>query len=198
MRKIILSTLLLLTIAITSHAQFILGLKGGATFSKINTSDLKESPLTGYQAGIFMRAGTSLYFQPEVYIGSSGGKFDFNTSSNGAPSVTQEGNVRFTNLSIPFLVGKAFGQRNLNFHIVAGPVYTAILDKDKNFPKNVSSTYQDFGNYKNNSFGYQAGAGFDIAAFTVDLRYEGGLTKVNNDYDQRQNLWAVTVGFKVL
>ncbi|NCD69486.1 porin family protein [Mucilaginibacter agri] len=199
MKKHLLSILFITAITFTSHAQFILGIKGGVNTSKLNTSNLKESPITGYQAGVFMRAGNGLFFQPEIYIGSGGGKFDFPEVGSSSPSVNSEqGSVRFTNLSIPLLVGKSFGPRNLNFRIMAGPVYTAVLDKDKNLSDNIDFIYQDFTKYKNNIFGYQGGIGIDVAAFTLDLRYEGGLTKVNNDYDQRQNMWALTVGFKVL
>jgi hypothetical protein len=70
------------------------------------------------------------------------------------------------------------------------------MDQDKNFSANFSGAYADFGNYNNSTLGYQAGAGVDIGPITADVRYEGGLTEINKNYGQKQNLWAVSVGFK--
>ena len=170
-----------------------LGVKAGVNFSKINTDNVSESSVTGYQAGLFARFGTSLYLQPELYLGSSGGKFDFQNSNS---TVTANGKVTFTTLNVPLLIGKGFGGDNLNFRIMAGPVYSYVLDKNQNFSDNVNGAFNDFGDYRKSTLGYQEGAGVDIGHITADLRYEGGLTKINENYGQRQNLWALTVGFK--
>jgi hypothetical protein len=192
MKKYFLSIAIVAVAAISASAQS-LGVKAGINFSKINTSNVRESSVTGYQAGLFARFGTSLYIQPELYLGSSGGKFDFQNSNN---TVTTEGKVTFTSLNLPLLIGKGFGGDNLNFRIMAGPVFSYLIDKNQSFTDNVSGAYNDFGDYKKSTLGYQAGAGIDIGHITADLRYEGGLTKINESYGQRQNLWALSVGFK--
>lgn len=191
MKKYLLCLALLLTIGISARAQFSLGVKGGVNFSKINTDNLNESTKTGYQAGLFARFGSDLYLQPEVYLSSTGGKFS--SSNNGTD---YNADVRFTNLSVPLLLGKSFGSKDLNFRLMVGPVYTYTLDKNENFSQNFTNAYHDFGNYNNSTLGFQAGGGVDIGPITADLRYEGGLTKVNPDFGQRQNLWALSVGFK--
>lgn len=193
MKKYLLSAALLIAVSISAKAQFNLGIKGGVNFSKISTDNLNESSVTGYQAGLFARVGSSWYLQPEVYVGSKGGKFDSN--DNGTDYTAK---VKFTTLNVPLLVGKSFGSENLNFRIMAGPIYSYLMNKNENFSSNFTNAYHDFGNYKNSTLGYQAGAGVDIGAITADLRYEGGLTKVNDNYGQRQNLWALSVGFKIL
>jgi len=195
MKKYLLSAVLLVAASISAKAQFSLGVKGGVNFSKINTNAVGESSVTGYQAGLFGRIGNSLYLQPELYLASKGGKFDFQTT-NGT-TVTTEGKVRFTTLNVPLLLGKSFGAKDLNFRVMVGPVYSYALDKNQSFSDNVSGAYQDFGNYNKSTLGFQAGAGADIGAITADLRYEGGLSKVNSNYGQRQNLWALSVGFKI-
>jgi hypothetical protein len=195
MKKYLLSAALLIAVSISAKAQFSVGVKGGVNFSKISTDNLKESTLTGYQAGLFARIGNSLYLQPELYLASKGGKFDFQTNNT---TVTTEGRVRFTTLNVPLLLGKSFGAKDLNFRIMAGPIYSYALSKNQNFSDNVDGAYQDFGNYKKSTIGFQAGAGVDIGSITADLRYEGGLSKVNSNYGQRQNLWALSVGFKIL
>ncbi|MBK0380121.1 porin family protein [Mucilaginibacter segetis] len=191
MKKYILGFAVIILTTVSAHAQFSLGAKAGVNFSKINTDNLDESIIAGYQAGLFARVGKSLFIQPELYLSSTGGKFDSN--DNGT---AYNGKVRFTNLNVPLLIGKYFGGQNLNIHIMAGPVYTYVLDKNASFSDNFNQAYHDFGDYNNSTLGFQAGAGLDLGHITADLRYEGGLTKINDNYGQRQNIWSLSVGFK--
>ena len=189
MKKLLLSAALLIAVCIGAKAQVSLGIKGGVNFSKINTDNFNESTRTGYQAGVFARIGNAFYLQPEVYLSSTGGKF---TTTDG----NFHANVNFTNVSVPLLLGHSFGSKNLNFRLMAGPVYTYALSKDESFSDNANAAVADFGHYNNSTLGFQAGGGVDIGPITADLRYEGGLTKINPDFGQRQNLWALSVGFK--
>ena len=193
MKKYVLILAILIVFSISAKAQFSLGIKAGPNFSSINTDNLHESTLAGFQAGVFARFGTGLYLQPEAYLGSSGGKF--NTDDNGTYNY---GQVRFTTLNVPLLIGESFGTSNVNFRIMAGPVYSYFLNADKSFSDNFNGAYNDFGHYNNSTLGYQVGAGVDVGAATVDLRYEGGLSKLNSDYGQRANIWSLSVGFKIL
>jgi hypothetical protein len=195
MKKYLLSIAVLIAISISAKAQISLGIKGGVNFSKISTDNVKQSTVTGYQAGVFARVGSDFYLQPELYVSSSGGKFDFQSNNT---TVSGNGKVTFTNLNVPLLVGHSFGTKDLNFRLMVGPVYSYALSKNQNFDDNVNGAFQDFGKYNNSTLGFQAGGGVDIGAITADLRYEGGLTKINEAYGQRQNLWALSVGFKFL
>lgn len=189
MKKYLLSLAILIVASMGAKAQLSLGIKGGVNFSKINTDNLSSSTRTGYQAGVFARVGTGLYLQPEVYLSGTGGNFHANDNS-------VSGNVHFTNLNIPVLLGKSFGTGGTNFRIMAGPVYTSVLSHS--LSQSISDAYQDFGKYKNGTLGYQAGVGVDILGLTADLRYEGGLTKLNENYGQRANIFLLSVGFKIL
>lgn len=191
MKKYLLSVAILVAGAAAAHAQVTLGAKAGVTFSKINADNVDESSITGYQAGIFTRFGSDWYLQPELYVGSSGGKFETDGSNN---TVTVNGKVKFTTLNLPLLVGKTFGSEDFNLRLMAGPVYSYIMDDNKNLGGNIGDA---FDNYKSSALGFQAGGGIDVGKITIDLRYEGGLTKVNDYFDQRQSLWALTVGFKI-
>jgi hypothetical protein len=191
MKKLILSAALLFAVCISARAQFDLGVKAGVNFSTINTDNLKNSDVAGYQAGLFARIGGPIYLQPEVYLSGTGGHFESDDNS-------YSGDVHFTNLNVPLLVGARFGPGSLNFRIMAGPVYTSVLSTSESISQNFSNAYDDFGHYRNSTLGYQAGVGVDIGALTADLRYEGNLTDINPSYGQRQNLWALSVGFKIL
>ena len=191
MKKILLSAALLMAICISANAQFDLGVKAGVNFSTINTDNLKNSSVAGYQAGLFARIGGAFYLQPELYLSGTGGHFESDDNS-------YSGDVHFTNLNVPLLLGARFGPKNLNFRIMAGPIYTSVLSTSESLSQNFSNAYNDFGHYRNSTLGYQAGVGVDIGAITADLRYEGNLTDINPDYGQRQNLFALSVGFKIL
>lgn len=199
MKKTLLSLALLITLTMGAKAQFILGLKGGADFSKIKADNLSASTLTGYQGGIFMRSGSGngVFFQPEIYLNSSGSRL-YGQSTGNANYSLEENRVRFTNVSIPLLFGGAFGRRTLNFRVMAGPVYSIVVDKNRNFSDGFIATHPGIYNYVSNTLGYQGGIGGDVGAFTLDLRYEGGLTQINKDYAQKQNIWSISLGFKVL
>jgi len=187
MKKYLLSAAMLVALSISAKAQFSLGIKGGVNYSTIDADNVKSSSVAGYQAGAFARIGGGIYLQPEVYLSSSGGKFTSNDNTFSAK-------VKFTNLNVPVLVGAKFGPKNLNFRVMAGPIYTSVLSN--NFSNTVNSAVNDFGQYKKSTLGYQAGAGVDLGPITADLRYEGGLTDLNSDFGERQHLWALSVGFK--
>jgi hypothetical protein len=189
MKKYVLSVVLLIAVCISAKAQFSAGIKGGVNFSQINTDNLNESTRTGYQVGAFARFGNAWYLQPELYLSTTGSKF--NTSDNNFKA-----QVNFTNLSVPLLLGHSFGSKDLNFRLMAGPVYTYVLSKSQDVSDNVNSAINDFGHYNNSTLGFQAGGGVDIGPITADLRYEGGLSNINPDFGHTQHLWALSVGFK--
>ena len=82
---------------------------------------------------------------------------------------------------------------------MAGPEYISKLSQNDNLSGNFNAAYNNFGNaYKNNMLGYQAGVGVDIGSLTVDFRYQGDFDNYNSNYNQHQNLWALSVGFKIL
>lgn len=197
--KKIFFTLLVAAISFSAKAQFSLGVKGGINFShlSVNNGTIDANELPGYQIGLWTRFGKGFYVQPEIYLGSSGSNFNFNYNQSDQ-TVTESGNVRFTTLNVPLLVGQSFGLSKFNFRLMAGPMYSYILNTDQNLSQNVKNAYQDFGNYRNSTLGYQAGAGVDVLNFSVDLRYEGGLTEINPAYGQRQNVWHLSLGYKFL
>ncbi|RZK18129.1 MAG: PorT family protein [Pedobacter sp.] len=184
----------------TSQAQtFNLGVKAGVNLSKLNADFASEENRLGYQVGAWARiGGASFYVQPEAYIGSKGNKFISFTNNNNT-EIAAEGKVKFTTLDIPVLLGTKFGANNLNFRLMAGPVISFVLDENSSF----NAAYQqatDFDNYKNQAFGIQAGAGVDVGAISVDLRYEAGLSNISKSekYAQKPNLFQLSLGFKIL
>lgn len=202
MKKFILFTCLFFTTTVAALAQlpsFTLGLKGGINYATLKaTEDLTDAnSILGYQVGAWARVGAaSFYLQPELYLGSKGGEFHQETSGN---TVNAKGKVRFTTLDIPVLLGTKVGSNNLNLRFMAGPVISFIID-DKTTFEDAFEDVTDFEDYKNEAYGLQAGAGIDLGNISVDLRYEAGLSDVNQSdkYDQKQNLFHLSLGLKLL
>ncbi len=197
MKKILLLSSLFLLTSIAVFAQlpsFNLGLKGGINYSKLNNkSDLTDhNSITGYQVGAWARfGGAGMYLQPELYLGSKGNEFK---QSDGA-----EGKVQFTTLDVPVLLGTKIGPSKFNIRFMAGPVISFLVNKETDFDAAYDDV-TDYNSYKDQTWGIQAGTGVDLGGISVDLRYEAGLSNVSQSpkYEQKQNLWHLSLGFKLL
>lgn len=197
MKRTFLTSLLLLG-AMAAFAQlpsFNLGIKTGVNLASLKGNVAEESNRLGYQAGIWTRiGGAGFYVQPEVYLGSKGG--EYGSIQRDGTVYQGKGEVNFTTLDVPVLFGNKFGFDKLNLRLMAGPVISFVLDKEF---KDTYAVATDFDNYKDQTLGLQAGAGIDLGNLTFDLRYEKGLSNIDNSgkYDQKQNLWHLSVGYKL-
>ena len=195
MKKITLMAVLLLGAMASFGQSFTLGVKTGINLATLKGDVGDESNRMGYQAGAWARVGgAGFYVQPEVYLGSKGG--EFGTIRQNGTTYEGDGKVNFTTLDIPVLIGNKFGFDKLNFRIMAGPVISFLLDKSA---KENYAVATNFDNYKNQTIGLQSGAGVDLGNVSVDLRYEKGLSNIDKSgqYDQKQNLWHLSIGYKI-
>src|SRR5690606_2614824 len=117
----------------------------------------------------------------------------------GGADVQAKGKVKFTSLDLPVLLGTKFGPGKLNFRLMAGPVFSFIVDENTDFQQ-AYNAISDFGNYKKQTIGAQAGAGIDLGKLTADVRYEAGLSNVSKSdkYAQKQSLIHLSLGLKLL
>lgn len=150
---------------------FQFGIKGG-----VNLSSLSSSPSTtfssnnqaGYLGGLWARFGAlGFNFQPELYITSKNTDV---TNPNGG-----ETKAKFTSIDIPLLFGGKFGAVGIGGRFYTGPVASFAINKDQNFSGALDKAVSF--NYHDQNFAWQFGAGLDIKAISVDLRYEAGITK---------------------
>lgn len=198
-RTILISCLFIATTAAFGQLpSFTLGIKAGLNVAKLKSDFATEENTTGYQVGAWARfGGLGLYVQPEAYLGSKGNKFSRITQDNGT-EVQADGEVKFTTLDIPVLLGTKIGPPSLNVRFMAGPVLSFIIDEETNF----NSAYNQatgFRDYKKQTWAAQAGAGVDLGKLSVDARYEAGLSNISRSerYDQKQNLWHLSLGYKI-
>lgn len=182
MKKLIIFSLCVFLSQVT-FGQFKFGIRGG-----LNTTDLTPSQLLiknsndvsnfslsvkeanyGIHFGIFTQAQIGNFFiQPEILFNSNSVNYEVDDFSlSGTANFIK--NEQFQNLDIPVMLGFKFGPLRLG----GGPVAHVFL--------NSTSELFDFDGYEQDfkelTWGYQAGVGLDIWKFVLDLRYEGNFTK---------------------
>lgn len=172
----------------TTRAQVALGIKvaGNMTnYIKLTTVNL------GMEAGLFMRLGNNLFFQPEV-------NFVFKNSSfkDGIPEeLSVNAKLRHHSVSVPLLLGYHFiNKENLKFHFTVGPRF------DFKVADNVVGTDWKSGALQ---WGGQIGLGIDIWRFTFDASYCIAADNFRNSVTtvtvtQMANIFLVSLGFKFL
>ena len=122
-----------------------------------------------------MRASlVGIFIQPELYFSSIAHEFNVEDIS-GAGTADQLVKQKIGRMDVPVLVGVKLG----TFRLGLGPVGSIIVSDQ--------SDLTDITGYeatlKSATFGYQLGAGLDIWKLGIDLRYEGGLTKLGDQLD---------------
>lgn len=166
-----------------ANAQFKIGVRGGLSTMDIsaneliikNKNDIKQLGIAvtdasyGVHIGMFMQAQMGKFFiQPEVLFNSNSVEYALNdfTDANVFSTLKKES---FQNLDFPIMVGAKFGPLRLQ----GGPVgHVHINSKSDLF--DIEGYSQ---NFKNMTWGYQAGIGLDLWKFIIDLKYEGSFKK---------------------
>lgn len=196
-----------LFIAVPLFSQIDFGLKIGASTTSITMDEAKtittaggadyllskaEGASYGLHGGVFMRINIKkLYIQPEVLFATRSNEYTLSqvNSIDDSLKVTQGIN----RLDIPLMVGVKLGPVRIN----AGPVGSVNIGSPKELidDPDVEAVYAAM------TFGYQAGIGVDLfEKLTIDLRYEGGLSKYQNKLegvtlDDRPNAFLLSLGY---
>jgi hypothetical protein len=164
-----------------SASYFTIGPKAGINYSTLikDNRDIDAKYKLGYTIGAFARFGKSVYIQPEVLFTTKNAQININQSDN---SSAQSGSytVKFKNIDVPVLLGvKLIGAENFNLRAYAGPMASFNIE-GKGLEGLTSENQSGSDYYKAAVWGYQAGAGIDFGAVTLDARYEGGFTEAAN------------------
>jgi hypothetical protein len=171
MKKFLLLILIAL-IEIPAFPQIKFGIKAGVSTTTVPTYDYTTGANTitalknasfGIHGGVFLRLSLlGLYIQPEVLLATN--TYDYTV--NNLPNPVKQ---TFNKLDIPILLGLKLGPLRVN----AGPAATFKIGSPKALINDPNFTNM----YKGATFGFQAGAGFDLfKKLTFDVRYEGSLS----------------------
>ena len=194
MKKILPALLLICGSVATAQAQllpgFEVGVKGGLNFSKLKSDGkyFNSDTKAGYQAGLYGRVGVlGFHIQPEVYLTGKNTKV---TNPDGEST-----DVKFTTVDVPVLLGKRFGLGPIGARIQTGPIFS--FKVDDNQPKIIDQLNPN--NYKKSGTSWAFGVGADISSLRVDVRYEMGLNKVNNESqaNPKINMWSIGLGYRL-
>lgn len=179
-----------------------------ATFSK-DTDSLKLA-LTdagfGAHVGLFLRIPITnlLYIQTEPMLGSSRFNYTLDSiSSAGAAMEIKDGYETFLNLDIPLMVGIQVGlPADITLRAQAGFVGSLVLSSQSELLETEGYAQK----WDSMRWGYLLGAGLDFGKITVDVNFNGSLSKFGNDvtigtqqfmFDTRLSSTVVTVGYKL-
>jgi len=198
-------TLAFLSIAVFSFGGiFDLGVKAGMNSAKFTLNQSKEDIISdakaGYEFGAFMRAGGKhLYFQPEVNFVTKNSTTTYTTSS-GTTTNTITATTKYSAVQVPLLAGfKFLDIKAASLHLITGPAFSFA-------PK---ATIEDVESELDNksAWTWQLGAGVDVLIFSVNLRYEWGLTdftldnaveNISNTVFKDGKTFTVSLGIRIL
>jgi hypothetical protein len=175
---------------------FCIGPKIGYNTTKLSTdaSSISSDLKSNFQFGAFVRIGDKIYIQPEVNYVTKGGVLKKEN--------TPDQEVTLKTLTIPLLLGvKVIDLKVASIHLVGGPVASFALNKKLSMTDPGSSwPVNSIDDIKNSAWSLQAGAGVDVLMFTLDIRYELGLSNMSKvpDFSLKNNLFNVSLGLKLL
>jgi hypothetical protein len=148
------------------------GIKGGADYSMFpGVNNVHNKNQFGYIGGFWGRfGGQGLFFQPELYYAA---RNVFSSEIHNGVYYTD--NAKFTSVDIPLLIGSKSGDAKFGFRFYTGPVLSLAITKHEDF---LNSSIPTHYNYKDENYSWQLGAGIDVNAFSIDIRYEAGINGV--------------------
>lgn len=197
MKKHLILFALVLSSAIV-FGQFTIGPKVGFNASKLSTNldTVSSNFKSGFQIGLFVRIGKKLYVQPELYYTTQGGVFESNLNN-------WQQKVNIGSLDLPLLVGfKMLNAKVVNLRILAGPMASFVVNKSIKEAGGIDGPIKN-ADLNSINWAIQAGAGLDVLFMTLDVRYQIGLNNLikeigNAAINSKNNVWVISLGFKIL
>lgn len=186
------SLLLCISCTIEMKAQqtpaFHIGIKGGTNFTKTSTesSSLEGKYGFGYQAGVMTRIDLgSLYVQGEALFNKRKTSFE---SQDGSSS-----KLSWNAIDIPVMVGYKFIKTDdFNVRVFAGGVYSYAFNNNLSTSQALQEGFKKF---DKSNIGVTGGVGLEYKNFTVDLRYETGLTSISKEFKSKPHSFSLGIGY---
>ncbi|WP_454510796.1 porin family protein [Chryseobacterium cucumeris] len=166
---------------------FHIGVKGGANFTKTSTeSSLEGKYGFGYQAGVMTRMDFGkLYVQGEALFNKRKTSYQ---SQDGSSS-----KLSWNAIDIPVVVGyKLIKADDFNVRVFAGGVYSYAFNNKVSASQAIQEGFKKF---DKSNIGITGGLGLDYKNFTVDLRYETGLTSISKEFKSKPHSFSLGIGY---
>ncbi|QWT84732.1 PorT family protein [Chryseobacterium cucumeris] len=166
---------------------FHIGVKGGVNFTKTSTeSSLEGKYGFGYQAGVMTRMDIGkLYVQGEALFNKRKTSYQ---SQDGSSS-----KLSWNAIDIPVVVGyKLIKADDFNVRVFAGGVYSYAFNNKVSASQAIQEGFKKF---DKSNIGVTGGVGLDYKNFTVDLRYETGLTSISKEFKSKPHSFSLGIGY---
>lgn len=166
---------------------FHIGVKGGVNFTKTSTeSSLEGKYGFGYQAGVMTRMDIGkLYVQGEALFNKRKTSYQ---SQDGSSS-----KLSWNAIDIPVVVGyKLIKADDFNVRVFAGGVYSYAFNNKVSASQAIQEGFKKF---DKSNIGVTGGVGLDYKNFTVDLRYETGLTSIIKEFKSKPHSFSLGIGY---
>jgi hypothetical protein len=199
-------------VQVADAQMFKIGIKGGLGYSNLKVSDLTGldpgdgsdiyelatgDGVAGYHIGIQTRIKIAMLFvQPELYFNDGGGTLEKLVDGNPTEELMQ---VDFKRVDLPVLIGVKLGPARL----CVGPVGSYVVKES--ITNDIAELPPDYSVFTNSmTWGFQAGLGVDLSKISLDVRYEGSLSKLGETFtvgdnnfalDARPRQWIFSIGF---
>jgi len=174
-------TLSLLAMVLVTFGQtFDLGVKASYNTTKfdISASAIKSGFTngSGVNFGAFARiGGKKIYLQPELLYSSKTATY---TIKDTFGAITSTSDVKFQTIQIPLLLAmKILDLKVASLRAFTGPAASFVTNGSM---KNLTTQIKDNFTSNNMAWDWQIGAGVDVLMFTLDMRYELGLSELKS------------------
>lgn len=160
-----------------------IGVKAGVNLSNFYDNQIDNRNLRfGFHVGLFTEIAVSEYFsiQPELLLATRGNEQTYGDDGGLADDLEIEGDVRFNLLYIDLpILAKFTIAEIINLH--AGPYISYLLGANISaegdlIPDDTEDLDRD--NFANWDYGLAVGAGVDLAAISIGLRYNMGFNEI--------------------
>lgn len=188
MKKFLASTLMLLAASTTTFAQHAVGSFTLQPKVGISIADVTNNSLTKSRIG-FVGGLEGEYQVADIFSLSLG----VNYSQEGYKGKNIDDKVKFDNINVPILA---------NVYVVKGLAVKLGVQPGFNVGKSLtmdgitsSGTAEDEG-VKSVTLSIPVGLSYEISNVVLDARYNWGVTKVFEDFNSKNSVFQVTVGYK--
>jgi len=184
-----------------SQGKFSLGVKLGYNANKLSSDldSIKAGMKNTFQVGAYARIslGKKAYLQPEIAYQLTKGDINNPLHAYSARNYT------LNTIKVPLLFGyKILDLKIANVRVMGGPAFSYYLDKKLDDVKQGEFwPIKSSSDLKNSMWSAQLGIGADVLAFSLDIRYDVGISNIykgNSDLKLRNNMFNVSLGYKIL
>lgn len=206
MKKIILSTLLVLAFGFTYAQKAEFGIKGGLNSSNFSgdTEGMDFKPRVGFNIGAFaaIKLSEKITLQPEILFSTQGAKAENVSADVNGVNYTADIKFNLSYINVPVMFKYYVADK---FNLEAGPQIGFLTSAETStqlvgYSQTVDQDAKDY--FESVDFGFNLGAGYDFTKnVSAGIRYNIGLSNVlktqpGDNSESQNSVLSLSVGYK--